>query len=304
MTKSILHLALLLLPVGLWAQHPPATAPGRAGSLRVLQQQLDKLTQPAQGRVGVAATVLETGESVAVRGQERFPMQSVYKFPIGMAVLHQVDQGKLTLNQVIHIHKSEYVGLRQHSPIRDSLPNGIDISVGDLLRYAVSQSDGSASDVLMRLVGGPAGVMAYLNSLKINGIRVLNTEKELGQDNAVQYANWASPTAMVSLLKTLQQGRGLKPGSRALLLRLMTDTPTGPNRLKGLLPPGTVVAHKTGSSGTVAGLTAATNDVGLITLPNGHHLAIAVFVADSKADTPTREAAIANIAKVIWDHWQ
>ncbi|MBO0938332.1 class A beta-lactamase [Fibrella sp. HMF5335] len=303
MLKSRLFIVLLLLPVWSAAQHTAAPS-AKTKSLQNLRQQLDQYTQLAQGRVGMAATVLETGESVSIRGDERFPMQSVYKFPIGMAVLHQVDQGKVTLDQLCHVDKSEYVGRQQHSPLRDSLPNGSDIRIGDLLRYAVSQSDGSASDVLMHLAGGPMAVMAYLKSLAIRNIRVMNTEKELGQDNAVQYANWATPTDMVSLLKALQQGRGLSPASRAFLLRLMTETPTGPNRLKGLLPPATVVAHKTGSSGTLANLTAATNDVGLITLPNGHHLAIAVFVSDSKADTPTREAVIANLAKVVWEHWR
>ena len=109
---------------------------------------------------------------------------------------------------------------------------------------------------------------------------------------------------MVALLSALHQSRGLIPASRAFLLKIMTETTTGPNRLKGLLPPGTEVAHKTGTSGTEKGLTAATNDVGLITLPNGHHVAIAVFLADSKADTATREAVIAQTAKAVWEHWE
>uniref|UniRef100_A0ACD5H150 Serine hydrolase n=2 Tax=Desertifilaceae TaxID=1969992 RepID=A0ACD5H150_9CYAN len=83
----------------------------------------------------------------------------------------------------------------------------------------------------------------------------------------------------------------------------MTETPTGLKRIKGLLPEGTVVAHKTGTSGTVEGVTAATNDVGLVTLANGRHLAIAVFVSDSTADQATREAAIAQIARAAWDRW-
>jgi beta-lactamase class A len=83
----------------------------------------------------------------------------------------------------------------------------------------------------------------------------------------------------------------------------MTETPTGLKRLKGLLPEGTVVVHKTGTSSTVNGVTAATNDVGLVTLPNGHHLAIAVFVSDAKADMATREAAIAKISRAVWDEW-
>jgi len=83
----------------------------------------------------------------------------------------------------------------------------------------------------------------------------------------------------------------------------MTETPTGLRRIKGSLPAGTIVAHKTGTSGTVNGLTAATNDVGLVTLPDGKHLAISVFVSDSTADEATREETIAKITRTIWDEF-
>jgi beta-lactamase class A len=86
-----------------------------------------------------------------------------------------------------------------------------------------------------------------------------------------------------------------------LLLKYMIESAPGANRLKGLLPPGTIVAHKTGTSGTNQGITAATNDIGLITLPGGKHLAIAVFVSDSPADEATREGVIAKTAKAVWD---
>ena len=278
--------------------------PTSTHSLSDLRSQMEKMAELAQGRVGVVATLLETGESVDVRGDEQFPMQSVYKMPIGMAVLHLVDQGKLSLTQMVKVDKHEYVSERQHSPLRDQQPNGAEVSVGDLLRYAVSESDGSASDVLLRIVGGAPVVMDYLRSLGVTGIRVVDTEKAIGQDNAVQYRNWATPKQAVALLRALQEGRGLSQNSRTLLLRLMTDTPTGLHRLKGLLPAGTVVAHKTGTSQTIDGVTAATNDVGLITLPNKKHMAIAVFVTDAKADESTREAVIAKLAQAAWDYWQ
>ena len=230
-------------------------------------------------------------------------MQSVYKFPIGMAVLHQVDQGKLTLTQKIRITTLDYVSNRQHSPIRDEYPNGTEMSLGDVLRYAVSESDGSASDVLLRILGGALVVDQYLKNIGINGIKVIDTEKEIGRDNAVQYRNWAQPLQIVALLKAFQQGRGLSKRSQAVLMRLMTETGTGRHRLKGQLPPRTRVAHKTGTSWTIDGMTAATNDVGLITLPNGNHLALVVFVSDSKADEATREQVIAQVARTTWDYW-
>ena len=250
------------------------------------------------------ATVLETGESVGVRADEQFTMQSVYKLPIGMAVLRRVDRRELTLEQEIKVEPSEYVSMQQHSPLRDEYPNGVSVKVRALLRYAVSESDGTASDVLMRLAGDALAIQAYLHSLGVQGVRVLNTEKEIGSDDAVQYRNWATPADVTKLLRALWEGRGLSPTSRALLLQLMTDTPTGRRRLKGQLPVGTVVAHKTGTSWTLNGLTAATNDVGLITLPNGNHLAVAVFVSDSKADEATREGTIAQIARSAWEHWK
>lgn len=227
-------------------------------------------------------------------------MQSVYKLPIGMAVLAQVEQGKLTLDQRVRVEKSDFVRSGQRSPIRDKNPNGVELSLSELLRYAVSESDGTASDVLLKLVGVDA-VSKYLNELGINEIIVANSEKEIGQDWETQYRNWASPVASVQLLRSLHERRGLSEKSQQLLYKFMTETPTFPNRLKGLLPKTAVVAHKTGSSGTNNGITAATNDIGLITLPNGHHLAIAVYVSDSSADPETREKVIAQITKAIWD---
>ena len=247
--------------------------------------------------------MIETGASVTLRGQERFPMQSVYKLPIGMAVLHQVDRGRVKLEQGVRVRTSDFVSARQHSPIRDDHPRGVELSVRDLLRFMVSESDGTACDVLLGLVGGPKRVTDYLHSLGVKGIVVANTEKELGRDESAQYRNWASPEATVILLRALHEGRGLSKASRALLLRQMKETPTGPRRIKGLLPAGAVVAHKTGSSRTVNGLTRATNDIGLVTLPNKRHMALAVFLSDSTASDSVREGVIARVARAAWDHW-
>ncbi|CCH03232.1 beta-lactamase [Fibrella aestuarina BUZ 2] len=269
-----------------------------------MQAFMKKMGAEAKGRVGVAAAIVETGESIAYAGTERFPMQSVYKLPIAMATLAAIDAGTIRRQKPITVGTGDYVGPKQHSPLRDQHPSGATVSIDELLRYAVSESDGSASDVLLRLVGGASSVQSYLRTIGVTGVMVRNTERELGSADSVQYANWATPVEMVSLLRQLQLGRGLSDASRTYLLKLMTDTATGPNRLKGQLPPGTLVAHKTGTSMTVDGKTAATNDVGLITLPSGKHLAIAVFVSDARADQATRERVIAQITKQLWNRWQ
>jgi beta-lactamase class A len=175
------------------------------------------------------------------------------------------------------------------------------VPLRELLRLSVEESDGTASDVLLRLLGGKAKAQAYLSSLGVEGIRIATSEAEMGRDDQAQYRSWASPHAAVAWLSALQQGKGLRPGSRALLLGWMRATKTVPTRLKGRLPAGTEVAHKTGSSGSRDGVSAATNDIGIITLPDGRHLAVAVFLRDSKADDAARDAAIAKVARAAWD---
>lgn len=282
------------------AKAPKEVVASNANNETDLRDRIAQISRAAQGRVGVTATVLETGKSVTLNGDQRFPMQSVYKFPIAMAVLAQVDQGKLKLNQKIRVEANDIV---QGSQILDQKSRGVEFTLAELLKYMVSESDNTACDVLLRLIGKPKIVTQYLRGLGINDIVVANTEKELGQDPAAQYRNYATPDAGVVLLRAFHEGKGLSNSSQRLLRQLMTETTTGSKRIKGLLPKGTVVAHKTGTSATRNGVTAATNDVGLVTLPNGQHLAIAVFVSDAKADDVTREAVIAKVSQAIWDEW-
>ena len=262
---------------------------------------LPQIATPAQGRVGAAAVMIEGKTVLEFHSHERFPMQSVYKLPIGMAVLAQVDRGTLHLDQIVHVDKSEYVSKGQKSPLRDANPNGADVSLSELLRLAVLESDGTASDVLLRLIGGPSGAMKFLATIGVKNITIRDTEMRLGQENTAQYRNWATPDGAIGLLRAVQESRGLSAASHAMLMRFLTETTTFPHRIKGLLPPGTPVAHKTGSSGTRDGMAAATNDTGIVTLPDGRHLAIAVFVSDSKADDDTRDGVIARIARDAWD---
>jgi beta-lactamase class A len=282
------------------AKVPKAVVAFNTNQANELRARLEQIARAAQGWVGVSATVLETGESVSLNGQQRFPMQSVYKFPIAMAVLAQVDQGKLKLEQKIRVQASDIV---QGSRILDEHSQEMAFTLAALLKYMVSESDNTACDMLLRLLGKPKLVTQYLRGLGVNDMVVANTEKELAQDPAVQYRNDATPDAAVVLLRAFHEGKGLSSSSQALLRQWMTETTTGPKRLQGLLPKGTVVAHKTGTSATVNGVTAATNDVGLVTLPSGQPLAIAVFVADAKASEVMREAVIAKVTKAAWDEW-
>nr|WP_219860711.1 class A beta-lactamase ASU1-1 [uncultured bacterium]QWJ89340.1 class A beta-lactamase ASU1-1 [uncultured bacterium] len=268
-----------------------------------LERQFAEIAKEVEGKVGVAAVVLETGQNAAFNGDERFAMQSVYKVPISMAVMKQIDAGKYQPNQEIEIKKEDFVAAGQRSPLRDSFPNGTKVPLWHLIEYAVSQSDGTASDVLLRLAGGPAEVQKYITEIGITDMAVKNTEKELGTDVKIQYDNYSTPNAAVKLLAELKSGVSIDRERSKLIRDFMNESPTGPNRLRGLLPEAAYVAHKTGTSGTRNGVTAATNDIGIINLPNGKFLLIAVFVGDSPADEKARDAVIAKMAKAAWDKW-
>ena len=267
-----------------------------------LQAQMTKIAAATHGPVGAAVVVVEGGKAVALQGDRRFPMQSVYKIAIGMALLHQVDLGKVKLDQQVHITKAELPLPPHYSPLRDRYPNGATVTISKLLDEMITVSDNTASDSLLNLAGGPQQVTAYMRRLRLRDIVVAASEATMAQNEQVeQYRNWATPNAMLGLLCALQQGRGLSAGSRRRLLDKMARTQTGAHQIKGLLPAGAVVAHKTGSSGTEDGLTRATNDAGLLTLPDGKHLAVVVFVSDTRASMAVQEAVIAKIARAAWD---
>lgn len=255
----------------------------------------------AKGHVGVAALIIESGAHASMNGDDHFPMQSVYKLPISMAVLQKVDQGKLSLDQVVEIRPEEYSPPNKYSPLRDQFPKGTRKTIRELIHYALVESDGSASDALLKLAGGPEAVTSYIRSLGVEDLIVANAEKDMTWQS--QYDDWCTPEAAVQLLVMLQKGKAVSTASRTLILVDLRENQNGLKRMRRLVPPGTVVADKTGTSGTQNGRAAATNDIGLVTLPDGRHLALAIFVADSAAPNEVREEVIAKLARAAWDEW-
>ncbi len=284
------------------AQVPkPASLPVPVDRL-ALQSALAAIARDAQGTLGVGIERLGggTGEEILAGGGTRYPMQSVYKLPIAMAALQLVDRGTLRLDRPIRVTRLDYVTSGQHSPLRDRNPDGTTVTVRELLGLAVSESDGTASDVLLRLIGGPLRAMTFVHAVGVSDIAITTTERMMGLNPDLQFQNWITPSGALTLLRAVDEQRGLSPASQGLLLQLLSETTTYPGRLKAGLPPGTSIAHKTGTSGTANGVTAASNDIGLVTLPDGRRLAIAVLLMNSRADDAARDATIAAVARVAW----
>jgi beta-lactamase class A len=278
--------------------------------LSSLQKEFESIAASGDGRVGAAATLLETHEHVAVRGDERFPMQSVFKLPVALAALRLVDAGTLSLAQQVTIAKADLLNGGLH-PIAEEFPNGGTFSVETLLRRMVANSDNTAVEAILKVIGGPPAVTARLRELGITGVRVDRGEREMGRDLSApggleRYAgdprDTATPNAAVDLMIETLKGGGLSHINSNRLRPWLTDTETGPARIKGQLPRGTPVAHKTGTGPDINGVNPATNDIGVILLPDGRHLAIAVFVATSRQPLEAREAIIARLAKAAYDY--
>ena len=266
-----------------------------------LRAEIERAAAPVGGSVGVAVWVPGDGEMLTINGDGHYPMQSVYKFPLALAVLDRVDRGELSLAQDIHLTGRD---LRPDtwSPLREKYPGGdVSLSLGEVLRYTVSLSDNNGCDVLFRLIGGPDVVNDYVHGLGIADIAIVATEEEMQRSEKVQFQNWSSPVAMAQLLEVFYTGEILSTESRAFLWNVMADARTGSRRIRGGVPEGTVVAHKSGSSGMDGnGVAAATNDVGIVMLPDGRYAIIVAFIENSSADDAVRDAAIAGIARAVW----
>jgi beta-lactamase class A len=228
-------------------------------------------------------------------------MQSVFKLPLALAVLHLVEKGKFALDEPIPFLREDLILPKPYSPLQDKYPDaGVNVPLRTLLQMTVSLSDNTAADILLRIAGGPKPVNDYIDSLGIIGFHLRDGEHALHSDKTAQYRNWFEPRGAVQLLRLINDRSPLTPEHAPLLLGWMRPaTPT--KRLQGDLPKPTVVAHKSGTSDEADGVAPATNDIGLISLPDGRQLAIAVFVTDSRADMATREKVIARIGRAAYD---
>jgi beta-lactamase class A len=269
-----------------------------------LKAQMVAISKEVDGIVGAGVMNLKSKETVVWNGDHRFPMQSVFKFPLAMAVLDQVDKKKLSLEQKIHLTKKDYFA-KTHSPMRDKYPDAeVDVTLADLLAYTVSQSDNIACDILFRLIGGEKVVDTYIHSLGIKDIAIVANEEKMHSGWEVQYTNWCQPKAMLQLLDIFYQGKKLSKTSSDYLWKVTTEGPTGLKRIKGLIGADAVVAHKTGTSGSNSqGLMGGINDVGIVKLKKGQDFAIVVYVSDTHVKTEAAEQVIAKIAKVAADYY-
>ena len=270
-----------------------------------LRQKIQQIVSTKNAIVGVSIIGNDGKDTISFNGEKHYPMQSVFKFHIALAVLSQIDKGKFSLDQKIEIQKKDLIP-NLYSPIREDYPNGATLPISKILEYTVSSSDNVGCDVLLRLIGGPKIVEDYFVKNHIKAVSIKVNEQQQQADWDLQFKNWTTPKAANETLVKFYNNKKkmLSQKSYDFIWKTMRETETGVNRLKGRLPKGTIVAHKTGSSGVNKdGFTAAVNDIGIIFMPNGKYFFISVFVTDSKENADTNEKIIADIAKETWNYF-
>lgn len=266
-----------------------------------LQREIQSIAADAHGKVSVACSLPGTSLNCDLDPTAHSPMQSVFKLPLGLTILHQVEQRRFNLDQPIPFQKSDLILPKPYSPLQDKYPEaGVNVPLRDLLEMTVSLSDNTAADMLFRLAGGANVVGDYIASLGVSGFHLEDSERALHRDHALQYRNWFEAQAAVRLLRAISDHPPMTSEHTQLLLAWMRSSRSP--RLGLDLPDGTTVAHKAGTSDVDNGIAGATNDIGLITLPDGRQLAIAVFVTDSTADEPKRYRVIARIGRAVYDY--
>ena len=300
-------------------------------NLKGLETELSRLADLSGGKMGIGVIHLETDQRLYVNNNERYPLASTYKVPIAVQLLKRVEKGELNLNDMIVVQpKDQHPG----SGILSNLfvAPGVQLSLRNQLELMMILSDNSATDICLNAAGGAKKVKSMLKKnkirdmsidrstisligdwlgLKLEGGATSNKEfmekynslpKEVVMEASEKFGkdlrDTATPQAMAELLQMIWSNKILKKESSELLVDIMSRCQTGEGRLKGLLPQGTYVAHKTGTIG------ATTNDVGIIRLPqNKGNVVVVAFVKDSDLSIPERERAIAHVARSIHDYF-
>ena len=270
-----------------------------AGYSSQLEARIAQLAEGSNGRIGVAAIDLATGQSISVLGDQRFPMASTSKIAIAATYLEGVEQGRWSLTSEFPLLWS--VRSRPFSTSVAPVRRGEYMSALELIDLMIIRSSNPATDALLAAVGGPSAVNDWARraglaefSLDRDIATLVRDDGEFDPARHIDLRDSATPETMVQLLTGIYQGRWLSPESNRVILSAMERCRTGTRRIPALMPSGVLVAHKTGS------LNNTSSDIGILTAPDGRTIAVAIYVT-GQGSRPNREARIASIARGIYD---
>jgi beta-lactamase class A len=297
-----------------------------------IRDRVNDLGRGFNGRVGIAVRSIDDGWSTGWHADELYPQQSVSKLWVSITAMDAVDKGKVSLSDQVTMTRTDLTLF--HQPIAAQILGGsYTTSLGDLMIKAITTSDNTANDKLMRSVGGPQAVRDMIKAKHLGAIRFYNGERALQSriagliwspsysiGNAFYEArdalpegvrrsafnryvedpyDGAAPSAIVNALARLKRGELLSDASTQRLLDIMSHTKTGANRLKGGLAPGWVLNHKTGTGQVLGAQQAGYNDIGILTAPDGRSYSVAVLIKLTSVPLPVRMTLMNNVVRAV-----
>ena len=268
-----------------------------------LDLEINRVLKDKKATVGVAVL---TGDTLLAlhNNQVHFPLFSVFKFHVALAVLNKMDKGDICLDSLVEI-KAAQMHPNTYSPLRQKFPDcDFSISLRELLKYSISLSDNNACDILIDYVGGIAKVSDYIKSLGLNDFALAANEDLMHTDRAALYRNWSTPEAVVRLFDIADKQPLFAAEYKDFLWQTLKETSTGADKLKAQLPSDAIIGHKTGSSDrTSEGIKTADNDAGFVILPDGRKYYIAVLIMESQETDRENAAIIARISRIVYDYF-
>ena len=274
---------------------------GKITPLSSLQKELSEYVEGKDATIGIAV-IIDRKDTVEVNGNRAFPMLSVYKFPIAVALGEYIHHTSDIIPDTLTIWQSD-LKPDTYSPMRENHEgeDSFQLTIDELLAYALQQSDNNASDILLNIMGGTDNAMLELNRLGIENVNINSTEAEMYEDNQLCYENSSTPVGMARLLDSFDHDFDDPYANKIKLL--METCATGVNRLaKPLAGTNAVIGHKTGTGFTLPDRRLmAINDAGYVHLPDGRSYSIAVFIENSGYDMQHTEEIVAKISEIVYN---
>lgn len=321
------------VPVGKPDNAPQGSDPGFSRPPPGLSDEIAALWRAFPGKTGIAVARIDGDWQLAWRDNDLFPQQSVSKLWTALAALDAVDTGRVALSDQVRISVDDLTLFSQPIATRVRAEGSIAPTLGDLIDQAITRSDNTASDSVLRHIGGPKAVRDFVARKRLGAIRFgpgerllqaqiagLEWQQAMSADNAFQAAraklspearraamaryladpvDGMSPAAAAEALVRLARGELLSPASTKLILDTLDRTRTGPNRIRAGLPADWRFGHKTGTGQNLESVTAGYNNIGIATAPDGTRYAIVVLLADTTASVPARMALMQAVGRAV-----
>ena len=268
-----------------------------------LETQLKEAIKGKKAEIGIAV-IIDGKDTVTVNNDIHYPLMSVFKFHQALALADYMGKQRQSLETRLPIKKSD-LKPDTYSPLRDKYPQGgTEMSIADLLRYTLQQSDNNACDILFNYQGGPDAVNKYIHSLGIRECAIVGTETAMHEDLNLCYENWTTPLAAAELVEIFRKKPLFPNVYKDFIFQTMVECQTGQDRLVApLLDKKVTVGHKTGTGDLNAkGQQIGCNDIGFVLLPGGRTYSIAVFVKDSEENNQANSKIIANISRIVYEY--